>query len=318
MGGKRWIITGVLVTIVFIILVITGYLYPAVESSIRSSDSVDTLFQAFLTATISGVTIVVSLNQLILSQELGAVKDQRERMEGAMQFRKDAEEMIQEQVSPSRPSQFISTLVQESAERAKDLRDEVSESDNKDFRQEINDFTISLINNAEQVVEELDDVRFGKYDVISSTLNFNYSWKIYTARRIKKEYNTLLTEKGKEELDKLIEILTLFASTREHFKTLFFQSNLIELTRRILLAAVPALLVSCYMIIFFNPKSYSITIFNIGSLVLLVALTTTIALIPFLILISYIIRIATITKYTLSIGPFILEETDEVKEDELK
>ncbi len=316
MGGKRWLVTGVLVIITFITLLTAGFLYPAVESSIRSSDSVDTLFQALLTAIISGVTIVVSFNQLVLSQELGAVKDQRKRMEGAMKFRSDVADVIQAPLSPSRPAQFIRALVQVSAERAKDLQDAVNDSADKNFRQEINDFSNSLIGNAEQVAEELDNARFGEFDVISSALNFNYSWKIFTARRIKKKYNDLLTEKGEEELEKLIEVLNLFGPTREYFKTLFFQSDLIDLSRRILFVAIPALLVSCYMIIFFNSKTYSIIIFNAETLVFVISLTTTISLLPFLILISYVVRIATITKHTLSIGPFILRETDEVEEVE--
>ena len=40
------------------------------------------------------------------------------------------------------------------------------------------------------------------------------------------------------------------------------------------------------------------------------------SLLPFLILISYVVRITNITKHTLSIGPFILRETDEVEEVE--
>lgn len=46
---------------------------------------------------------------------------------------------------------------------------------------------------------------------------------------------------------------------------------------------------------------------------MVLALTITISLLPFLILISYMLRIATITKHTLAVGPFILRETDKVK-----
>ncbi|MGM0421358.1 MAG: hypothetical protein ACQEQG_10220 [Bacillota bacterium] len=316
MGGRRWFVTGILIVIVFIALVTAGYLHPNVETSIRSSDSVDTLFQALLTAIITGVTIVVTLNQLVLSQELGAVKDQRERMEGALQFREDAADIIQAQVSPSRPAQFIRALVQVSADRAKDLRESVSDSTDKNFRQEINDFTNSLIGNAERVAEGLNNAQFGEFDVISSALDFDYSWKIFTARRIKKKYNDLLSERGSEALGRLIEVLSFFGPTREHFKTLYFQRELIDLSRKILFAAIPALLTSVYMIIFFNSKTYSITIFNTGTLVFVIVLAVTISLLPFLILISYVVRIATVTKYTLAIGPFILRETDEAEEVE--
>lgn len=92
--ADRWLVIAVLVAIVFTTLLGVGYLYPTAEAAIRTSDSVDTLFQALLAATITGVTLVLTLNQLVLSQELGAVGDQRERMDGAMQFRQDVADAI--------------------------------------------------------------------------------------------------------------------------------------------------------------------------------------------------------------------------------
>ncbi|OKY77443.1 MAG: putative membrane protein [Candidatus Methanohalarchaeum thermophilum] len=316
MEGDRWLLTGILLVVVFLAIAVAGYLYPGTEAAIRASDSVDTLFQALLTATITGVTIVVTLNQLVLSQELGAVKDQRERMEGAMEFRQDVADVIQAQVSPSRPAQFLRALVQVSGERAMEFRNAVSESSDENLIEEIKTFTDSLIENANQVAEGLDDACFGEFDVISSALNFNYSWKIFTARRIHEEYSEAFTKEGEEALEKLIEVLRLFGPTREHFKTLFFQRDLIDLSRRILISALPALLVSTYMIIFFNFNTYNLVISYFGAFIVIIAAAATVSLLPFLILLSYVLRIATITKHTLSIGPFILRETEEVEEVE--
>jgi len=314
--ADRWLVAGGLVALVFLVLVGAGYLYPAAENAIRTGDSVDTLFQGFLTATITGVTLVLTLNQLVLSQELGAVKDQRERMEGAMEFREDVAAVIEAAVSPSRPAQFLRALVQVSGERAEDLRDVVSESDDEGLRAEVDDLTDSLIGNADRVASGLDDARFGEFDVISSALNFNYSWKIFTARRIRERYGDELDEEGLEALERLIEVLRLFGPAREHFKTLYFQWELINLSRQILAAAVPALLVSTVMIAFFDGAAYSVTVFGVETLALVVAVAATVAVVPFLILLSYVMRIATVTQHTLSIGPFILRETDDVTEVE--
>jgi len=314
--ADRWFVTGVLVAIVFVTMVGVGYISPTAENAIRTSDSVDTLFQGLLTATITGVTLVLTLNQLVLSQELGAVGDQRERMEEAMQFRRDAADIIETPVSPSRPAQLLRALVQISGDRAEKLRDGVPETVDEEVKTEIENFTASLIENADQVATGLDDARFGDFDVISSALNFNYSWKIFAARRIQERYSNLLEEESTATLTELIEVLQLFGPAREHFKTLYFQWELINLSRRILVAAIPALLVSGSMIIFFNDTTYSIELFHVETLVTVIALATTIAVVPFLILLAYVIRIATITKHTLSIGPFILRETDDVAEVE--
>lgn len=314
--ADRWLVTGILLAIVFVTLVTVGYFYPTAESAIRTSDSVDTLFQALLTATITVVTLVLTLNQLVLSQELGAVNDQRERMEGAMEFRKDVADIIQTQVSPSRPAQFLRALVEVAGTRAKEFSDSVSSSADEEIRAEVEDLTDSLIGNADRVSNGLDGAKFGEFDVISSALNFNYSWKIYASRRINERYSEKLTDEGTQALEQLIEVLKLFGPAREHFKTLYFQWDIINLSRRVVVASIPALLVSSSMVIFFNDATYSVVIFHIETLVIVLAAAVTISLVPFFILLSYVMRIATVTKHTLSIGPFILRETEDVTEVE--
>ncbi|MFB6156316.1 MAG: hypothetical protein ABEJ34_00545 [Haloferacaceae archaeon] len=314
--ADRWLVTAILLGVVFVTLVGTGYLYPTAEGAIRTSDSVDTLFQGFLTATITGVTLVLTLNQLVLSQELGSAKDQRERMEGAMQFREDVADVVQAPVSPARPAQFLRALVQVSGARARELRDAVPESVDEEPSTEIEEFATSLINNADQVTDGLDDARFGGFDVISSALNFNYSWKVFAGRRIHERYSERLDEESRTALEELIEVLRLFGPAREHFKTLYFQWDLINLSRRILVASIPALLVSGSMVAFFNDATYRVVVFDVETLVLVIAAAATVSVVPFLILLAYVLRIATVTKHTLSIGPFILRETDDVAEVE--
>ena len=79
---------------------------------------------------------------------------------------------------------------------------------------------------------------------------------------------------------------------------------------------MPALLVSAAMIAFFDAADYAGTVAGVDTLVVAVAAATTLAVLPFMLLIAYVMRIATVTKHTLSIGPFILRETDDVSEVE--
>jgi hypothetical protein len=307
--ADRWLVTGLLLAVVFLVLVGVGTLFPAAERALRAGDSVDTLFQALLTATITGVTLVLTLNQLVLSQELGAVGDQRERMEGAMAFRRDVADTIDTDVSPAQPAQFLSALVETAGERATRLREAAVDDIGTDT--DIETFTDSLVENANSVSTELDDARFGSFDVLSAALNFNYSWKLVTARELRAAHGDALGAEGREALDDLVDVLELFGPAREHFKTLYFQWDLINLSRRILAAALPALLVSACMIAFFDASTYSVTVLGLDTLVVVVSVAVTVAVAPFLILLAYVLRIATVTKRTLSIGPFILRETDE-------
>ncbi|WP_049935467.1 hypothetical protein [Haloplanus natans] len=306
-ADRRLVVAGLFLVVVAV-LVAVGVSLPAAENTLRTTDSIDTLFQGFLTATITGVTLVLTLNQLVLSQELGAVGDQRERMAGALEFREDAAELIEAPVSPARPSQFLRALVQMAGRRAANLRDAVDEG--HPAHAAVTDLTGSLIGNAESVTDDLDGAQFGEFDVLSAALNFNYSWKIFTAQRIRADHDAL-DDDAEAALDSLVDTLELFGPAREHFKTLYFQWELINLSRGILAAALPALLVTICMVAFFDRTGA--TAQSLG-LVPVVAFTSTVAILPFLVLFAYVLRIATVTKHTLSIGPFILRETEQVEE----
>ncbi|GAB6862411.1 hypothetical protein ACFR97_10650 [Haloplanus litoreus] len=304
-ADRRLVVAG-LAVVVFLIVLTVGVVLPAAAPKLRGGDAVDTLFQGFLTATITGVTLVLTLNQLVLSQELGAVGDQRERMRGALQFRDDTADLLDVPVSPARPSQFLRALVQVASRHARDLRDAAGPE-----HAEVASLTESLIGNADRVASDLDDAQFGEFDVLSAALNFNYSWKIFAAKRIRESDS--LDADAEAALDALIDTLELFGPAREHFKTLYFQWELINLSRSILAAALPALLVGVCMIAFFDPAG---PLGRTPGVVPVVALASTVAVLPFLVLAASILRIATVTKHTLSIGPFILRETDLVEDVE--
>jgi len=311
----RWLVAGAVLAAVFFPLLFAGYLYPAAEASIRTSSPVNLVFQGFLMATITGVTLVLTLNQLVLSQELGAVGDQRERMAGAMEFRDDVADAVQAPVGPARPAQFLRALVQIAGERAADLAIAENGADEQ-LTDDVTDLTDSLIENADSVSANLDGATFGEFDVISAGLNFNYSWKLFTAQRIEAEYGETLDDDEAEALDRLIEVLKLFGPAREHFKTLYFQWELVNLSRTILVSAIPALVVSTAMVMFFNEATYSATVLGVETLVLVLVVATAVSVFPFAILLAYVLRIATVAKHTLSIGPFILRGTNKVEEVE--
>jgi len=314
MGVNRWLLALAIAGFVFSTVVVVGSVHPT-ESirMLRTGDPVETLFQAFVGAIITGVTLVLTLNQLVLSQELGAVGDQRERMEGAMSFRRDAEGVLSSAAAPPEPSAFLRSLVDASAERADALVDAVADADASDeFADAVDSFARDVAGNANAVGDALEGEQFGTFDVIFAALDYNYSWKLYAARRLRNEYAEECTEGVDAAFDDLVAVLELFGPAREHFKTLYFQWELVDLSRAILYAAIPALATSVSFIVFFEPEAAFLAAETLGvsHALVLVAAGSTVATFPFAVLLSYVVRIATVTKRTLSIGPFILRETD--------
>lgn len=301
--ADRLLVTAGLGVGLFAVLVLAGSTLPGAVASLASGDSVDTLFQATLAATITGVTLVVTLNQLVLSQELGPVGAQRERMDEAIAFRERVAEVIGAPVAPTRPAQLLRALVVVAGRRAADVEAAVGSTHeaSDDARRLADEITAT----ADEVGASLDDAQFGRFEVVSAALNVDYSRLLFLARRLRASH--AFDETAAESLDELVETLQLFGPAREHVKTLYFQWELITLSQAILTAAVPALAVSAGAVAFLDPAQLAGP-----ALIVVVSLATTVAVTPFLLLLAYILRIATVAQRTLSIGPFILRATDEL------
>jgi len=309
MDANRWVLAGVMLVGFFLALVVLGVADPSpLQRSVATSDPLETVFQAFITAIVTGVTLVVTFNQLVLSQEQGPLGDQRDRMQGAMAFREDVEAVVEPATSPADPASFLSVLVDAVRSRANALVETVDGTD-EPFANQVEDYADSLTANATQVGQRLDGARFGSFDVLGAALDFNYSWKIYEARRLKNEHASDMAAETRSAFDDLVETLTFFGPAREHFKTLYFQWELINLSRAMLYSALPALLVAVSMVMYVDARAVPGDTFGVSNDVLVASFGVTASVLPFSMLLSYVLRIATVAKRTLSIGPFILRET---------
>jgi hypothetical protein len=312
LDADRRLVAGVFSAVLFALILVVGMGHPIpAQTLLTRGDPVETLYQALVSSTVTGVTLVLTLSQLVLSQELGAAGDQRDRMNGAMEFRADVADAVGTDVSPAEPSAFLRSLVRATRERAEAFDDAVDASDaGEEFREVASQYVDSVTGNADAVTDQLEGATFGEFDVVKAALNYNYSWKLYAGRRISETYAEELSEEAGEKLHTLVDTLELFGPAREHFKTLYFQWELSNLSRTLLYVAVPSLGVAIVSLMFFDPRDFPGVTLGLNHSLLVLALTTTLSLLPFTVLLSYILRIVTITKRTLSIGPFILRRTD--------
>ncbi|WP_257298258.1 hypothetical protein [Haloarchaeobius sp. FL176] len=309
LDANRWLVAAGILAFVFLGTLAAGLAVDGV-ARLTASDPVETLFQAHVTAIVTGVTLVLTLNQLVLSQELGAAGDQRERMAGATTFREDVADVVGVPVAPADPATFLKAMLDAADERAADLAE--SAAAEGDAVGHIESLTDAVQRNAAAVSDELSGTEFGDFDVVAAALDFNYSWKLYAAKRLRAEHGDELPADAGETLDELVDLLSLFGPAREHIKTLYFQWELVDLSRAISYVAVPALLVAIAMLSFFDPASPALagSTFGVTHVLLVYALASTISVAPFAVLLAYVLRVATVAKRTLSIGPFILRDTD--------
>ncbi len=308
---NRWAFTVAILLVVYVVLVAASLLdLTPLRTIVENQDGIEFLFSAFIGAIITGTSIVVTINQLVLSQELGAIGDQRERMSEAMDFRQTVEDTISEDASPPEPGAFLFELVDGVSERARELEEVMEDERDEELRKKIADYVDDATENAENVKGNLENAQFGTFQVIWNALSFNYSRKIYDARKIRDDHADSLSDEANEKIDHMIDTLKLFGPAREHFKTLYFQWELINLSRALLYIAVPALTIMGIMIMYVDGNTLLGSTLGVDNLVWITSAGFVVGISPFVVFITYILRIATVAKRTLAMGPFILRESE--------
>ena len=309
LAANRLHVTAVLALFVFLsFIVLVTILPPPLVPQLRSGDTIETMFYAMLSAVITGTTLVVSIGQLVLSQENGPLGEQRRRMENTLDFRDYTEELIGKP-SPADPSTFLRELLNVAEERAKAVRDGFNDVDSDQLKWEVQEFTDSVVSNSELVRDQLEGATFGTFDVLFAALNYNYGWKIFQVERLAHDHAEDLGDPERERLDDLKTALSLFGPAREHVKTLYFEWALVSLSQMMLYTAIPALVVAAVMLTTVDAGTTSGTTFGVNHMTLLIGGAFTVTLIPFLLFTSYVLRIVTIAKRTLAIGPLILRDS---------
>lgn len=312
-SANRWLVTGLILAGTYVSLLVLHVLGPTTSQKLTTTSGVASLFGSMVIAIVTSVTLVLSISQFVLAEEIGTLGEQRERMANEAEFREEIEEIAGIGVSPAEPSRFLRMLIQTADTRAKELNESVTEGSASEQLEEIAQYTDGIIEHSQTVTDDLAGAEFGSFDLLLPVLNYNYSWKVFAARTLRDEYAESLSEEADEAFDDLIEVLRFFGPAREHFKTLYVQWEIINISRGVLYGAMPALAIAGYMMLEFDASLLPGTVFGISTAYLVVSFLYVGTFVPFAVLLAYVLRVLTVLKRTLSIGPFILRETEQLE-----
>ncbi|WP_132058272.1 hypothetical protein [Halorussus amylolyticus] len=319
LDGERWKVSFTILLLVAVALTTLGTIWPfEVRQLLTETNTVQTLFSTLLSGIILLVSIVVSINSIVLSEELGSIGNKRERVDESLTFRRDLEDLTGSGVSPAKPAAFLQIIIDTIQSKATQLSEIADQSEEEQFKEAVNEYVERIMADTEQATDTLEDATFGTFNVLKVGLNYNYSWQIYAARRLQSEYGDALSDEGREPFDELVDILEFFATGREFFKSLYFKRELSNLSGTLLYVSLPAILYTSYVLLALDANLIpDVTVFAISPLLVYVSVAYTIALAPFVVLTAYILRAATVAKRTLTSGPFILtQRSDEDLDDE--
>jgi hypothetical protein len=249
--ANRWVVVGFLGSVTFALTVAVGTFGPvSAQRFLTQGVSPAAVLVELMKTVVSVVTIVLSINQLLLSPELGPVSDQRGRLEDTMELRRRSEGVLDDTVSPLSPGQYLDDLVSGLRERAESLGERIDGG--PDLQSDLREFVISLEADATDVNESLADAKFGDFEAVAAVMNLDTSEKKRRLRRIRKEHGEQLDDE-KEALVEIVDAIELFVTARGYLKTTYIRTEFINFSRALLYVGLPSLLLALYATQIYDP-----------------------------------------------------------------
>ena len=312
--GTRFSVMLVLMVLVFVILIAMSFIEPVEMRQLLSETSAGiTLFSALLSGAILLVSIVVSINSVVFSQEMTDLENQEQRIDASLNYHRRIEGFIQADITPARPADFLRAVLYAISKQVDDLTRIADESENEEFRAEVMEFADYVARDLDQARTTLESARFGTFKVLLAGLNYNYSGQLQAARSLKNKHADDLSDREEEQMDVIIDTIKSIGTGREYFKSLYYKRELAHLSTRLLYVALPVIVFTSYVILALDAALFpDVSFFSVSPLLLSVTFAYTVALAPYLLLTAYIIRASAVTLRTLAAGPFILQKGDSV------
>ncbi|WP_435176303.1 hypothetical protein [Halorussus sp. AFM4] len=272
---------------------------------VTNEDSSVLLLSVFVAGNFTLISIVITINQLVLSREFGKPHTLRERNEGIKQFRRDLESMVGVRVGPSDPLELLRVVVQTIDDRATAVEEAVDHTDDRALRRELAQFARSVDEETESVDAALAESQMGDFDVLVAMLFYRSAWQLNATRRLRNQYAATLSDETVRALDDIEELLRGFNIARQYIQTLYMQKELAELSRLLLYVGVPSLAVtSAAMLVYTVGQGVTVAA---GAMPVLYGAVGAVAFAPIALLLSYVIRVSTIVSRMPLLSPFVTD-----------
>ncbi|RKD97221.1 hypothetical protein [Halopiger aswanensis] len=288
-----------------------GALYLALTvSGLAPLSDTQSLFYAF-SGLISGnftlITVVVSINQLLLSQELKPPGELESEIAETVDYREEIES-VANRTAPAEPSGFLRLVMESTRQDAQRLGGLAANTFPDDAAGEIDDVVAGLteeFDRIDRLVRESDE---GIFNTLSTLLETNFAHEIRRLDEVQRAYEDELSDEADAAIDDLLDRLREIDIARQYFKSVYLQVELSRLSRNLLYAGVPAVGVAIGMLFALTGLSGPPFARSVQRVVFPIA--AAVGSFPLALLFAYILRTATVTERTAAITPFTTPEQE--------
>lgn len=296
-GSRTGIALGLTVGIVGLsaVLSLTGIVYVKAGSNLATA-----LSSGLLSGLLTLLTVTLSINQLILSRVFGSPSNLFNTVEGSVEFQERVERIADISISPNEPDEFLALIGRTLIDQAELFHTRLSA--NGSFPDEFEQFTNRIVDYGDHLTDAGDTD--SPFEVLVLTVGTEYAQNLTETRR-QQAVTDNLSDAADETLDDILTLLKAVATMRQFFKTLVIQQDLARLSRQLIYTGVAAVLTTYYLSHVYTAASSIPPAIPDAYLPLLTSVAAGIIFAPLMVLISYLLRIATVTLYTVSVGSFV-------------
>lgn len=295
--GNRLLITGVVIVLFFILtvsLISVGFLSVGPRSPIQS-----VLGSGVVAGLFSLISVTLAINQLISSRVFGSLDSLQKKLEGGNDIRDTVSTIADHPSPPISAAGFISFIGETLQEQTHVLRVEHDHQDNE-MNEEIDSYADDISEYADQVQQVSSDMPAEK--VISTFAGPDFAHHLNQTDELRSKQHEQLTSDEGELLDAIADLLGAVAVFRQYFKTIALHQELAQLSRQFIFVGFPAIVVAVLVPLLY--KTNPAEVLTSYPLAPILSASLAIVLTPLVLVLVYMLRIATIFRYTVSVAPF--------------
>ncbi|GAA0663812.1 hypothetical protein [Natronoarchaeum mannanilyticum] len=314
--GSRYAVAALVLVVVAAVvatLVVAGVVPPT------NADAMLYLFSAFVGGNFTLITVVLSINQLVLSQQLQAPDEIRSEIEATIEYRRDVEDVTGVDVLPVVPRAFLRQLLESTRQHAQALGGLVARTGRPDLERDVDDVVEAVTASADRADELLrgesgdkeiesgrrgadDPSGMGIFAVLAVLLSTNYAGQLRDAARIRAEHGEALREPESVAIDELTDALRGLDVARQYFRTIYVQEELARLSRILLYVGIPAIVAAGLLLpVYRPPGGPTVPRWAIGPLF---TLGVVVSLAPIAMLFAFVLRLTVVSQRTVAVTPF--------------
>jgi hypothetical protein len=304
LDGNRLAVVGALLTFVFVALMLAGTLWTfEMQQILTETSTVENVLETFLSGIILLVSIVVSINSIVLSRDISSIETQEARIRSRVDFRAALGELDGSVESPRDPTTFLDLMTHVITERT-DALETAAAQDAGGADEDVRAYA-EAVADAIEGIEDADRTH-ADFGVLWTALDFDYGPLMDRSRALRNPGGDGgVSESLEGPLDRLVEAYQLFAIGKEYFKTLYYTREVSRLSRTLLVVSLPVILVTASAILAISAGVLpEVWVLGLPPLLSFVATMFTIALIPYVVLTSFILRLSTVAMRSASGGLF--------------